>query len=167
MEIREATYNDIPELMRIFESARAYMRKNGNMIQWVNGYPSETLIKSEIDNKHCYICIERNKAVATFCFIIGNDPTYNYIEEGNWLNEQKYAVVHRLASDGTVSNITYKCLDWCFERSNNIKIDTHQVNNKMQEILLNYGFQKCGIIYVADGTPRVAFQNCIEAVIGK
>ncbi len=166
MEIREATYNDIPELMRIFESARAYMRKNGNMIQWVNGYPSETLIKSEIDNKHCYICIERNKAVATFCFIIGNDPTYNYIEEGNWLNEQKYAVVHRLASDGTVSNITYKCLDWCFERCNNIKIDTHQVNNKMQEILLNYGFQKCGIIYVADGTPRVAFQNCIEAVIG-
>ena len=159
MNIREATYNDIPELMRLFSSARDYMRKNGNMIQWVNGYPSEELIRSEIENKHCYICIESEKSIGTFCFIIGNDPTYNYIDGGNWINEHPYAVVHRLASDGSYPGVAKSSLDWCFNRCNNIRIDTHEVNSKMQNLLIDYGFKRCGIIYVADGTPRVAFQK--------
>jgi len=29
----------------------------------------------------------------------------------------------------------------------------------MQHILTKYGFQRCGIIYVKNGTERIAYQN--------
>jgi hypothetical protein len=33
--------------------------------------------------------------VATFCFWQGKDDTYDYIENGKWLNDKPYGVVHR------------------------------------------------------------------------
>ena len=50
------------------------------------------------------------------------------------------------------------CLDWCFERWPNVRVDTHRDNKVMQHILTKYGFQRCGIIYVKNGTERIAYQ---------
>ena len=40
MNIRPARESELPRLMELFDIARAYMRRNGNTVQWVNGYPS-------------------------------------------------------------------------------------------------------------------------------
>ncbi len=162
MKIRKATYNDIEFIMEIFDKARNYMRENKNNIQWVNGYPSVQLIMDEIESGHCMVCIEDNRIAATFCIIYGNDPTYNYIEDGDWLNEEPYAVIHRLASDGSIRGVAEKCIKWCFTYYSNIRVDTHEVNNIMQEVLLRNKFQRCGIIYVTDGTPRIVFQKSTD-----
>ena len=38
--------------------------------------------------------------------------------------------------------------------------DRHPRRHKpMQNLLLKLGFKKCGIIYIADGSQRVAFQK--------
>ena len=49
--------------------------------------------------------------------------------------------------------------DWCEEQIANIRTDTHADNAPMQHIVRKCGYQRCGIIRVANGTLRTAFQK--------
>ena len=46
--IRHATETDLPRILEIYDIARRFMRQNGNMVQWVNGYPSEALLRADV-----------------------------------------------------------------------------------------------------------------------
>lgn len=163
MNIRLATPQDLKALMGIFDYARCFMQENGNPNQWINGYPAEEFILKEINDGHCYTCENENsEIVGTFCFIPGEDPTYAYIEDGEWLNNEPYAVIHRMAGNGKIKGIADECLQWSFKQCKNIRVDTHHDNIVMQNILLKNGFKRCGIIYVKNGTPRIAFQKITE-----
>ena len=35
-----------------------------------------------------------------FALFEGAEPTYAHIEEGEWLNDEPYVTIHRLAGDG-------------------------------------------------------------------
>ena len=52
------------------------------------------------------------------------------------------------------------CLSFCETKISNIRVDTHNDNKIMQYLLEKHGYQKCGIIYVKDGSPRIAYQKC-------
>lgn len=161
MLIRPTEINELPFVMEIYEYARSFMRANGNTTQWVNGYPSEELIRQEIVDRHSFVCIGvQGELLGTFCFILGDDPTYQQIYEGAWLNDGPYGVIHRMATNGKQKGVADACLEWCAERSDNIRVDTHRDNLVMQHILEKRGFQRCGIIYVGDGTERIAYQRC-------
>ena len=95
---------------------------------------------------------------AAFAFIIGADPCYAVIEQGAWKADTPYASVHRVASDGTVHNILGRIMDFAKSKISHIRIDTHENNKVMQRALEKQGFERCGIIYVPDGTPRIAFE---------
>ena len=160
MIIRPAEIGDVDRLMEIFEIARCFMKDSGNPNQWINGYPQRELIVKEIEAHHCFVCVnEVNRVVATFCFIVGVDPTYAVIEEGEWPSDVPYAVIHRLASDGSVSGIAGVCINWCGRQIDCLRADTHADNKVMQHLLEKYGFVRCGIIYVANGTKRIAYQR--------
>ena len=112
ISIRKAVEHDLDNLMRIFDTARQFMVRSGNPNQWINGYPQRELIAGEIESGHCYVCeSETGQVVATFCFIPGPDPTYSYIEDGDWPDNRPYYVIHRLASDGTCKGIAKLCFD--------------------------------------------------------
>ena len=49
MSVRLASERDLDRIMAIYERARKYMRENGNPDQWGYGYPSEELLRSDID----------------------------------------------------------------------------------------------------------------------
>ena len=157
---------DIERIMDIFSIARKFMQTTGNPNQWINGYPQKELISNEIANGHCYVCetndSSEKRVVATFCFIEGPDPTYSYIEDGEWPDDLPYYVIHRLASDGTVHGIASTCIEWGLERSSVLRVDTHHDNKVMQHLLEKNGFSRCGIIYVANGTPRIAYYRKSE-----
>lgn len=159
MIIRNSTAEDINEVMTCIKMARQQMRNSGNTVQWTNGYPSKELMLQSIAQGHNFLIINNDEIVATFDFIIGNEPNYDIIENGNWLNEEKYGVIHRLASTGKAKGVARFCLEWCFSQFPNIRIDTHEANVAMQKVLDGLGYKRCGIIYVADGTPRLAFQK--------
>ena len=53
--IRHATQTDLPRILEIYDIARRFMRQNGNMVQWVNGYPSEPLLRQDIANGDLYV----------------------------------------------------------------------------------------------------------------
>lgn len=49
------------------------------------------------------------------------------------------------------------CFKYCKNISQNIRADTHADNQIMQKLMEKNGFMKCGIIYVKNGTPRIAY----------
>ena len=95
---------------------------------------------------------------AVFAFIEGEDPVYLKIEQGSWMVDTEYAAVHRVASDGTVRNVLEKIMDYCKAQIPHLRIDTHEDNKVMQHVLEKYGFVRCGIVYVSDGSPRIAYE---------
>lgn len=166
MEIRLTELKDLPLVMEIYDYARAFMRSTGNTTQWIDGYPSEAFICQEIKDGHSFVCTdEQGEILGTFCFILGDDPTYQHIYEGAWLNDEPYGVVHRLATNGTRKGVAEACLNWCFQRMSNVRVDTHRDNKVMQHILEKHGFQRCGIIYVKNGTERIAYQKIQTMVV--
>lgn len=159
MEIRKAVLNDMDSVLNIYAFARTFMRAHGNMVQWVNGYPQREVIEKDIQKGELYLCIEGDEICAVFFFRLGEDPTYQVIEDGEWLNQAPYGVVHRIASNQKVKGAASVCLNWAFEQCHNLKIDTHESNIPMQNLLKKNGFQRCGIIHLPDGSPRIAFQK--------
>ena len=159
MTIRRAEKTDIDDIMRVTTIAKATMRGRGNHYQWAGDYPDRYLWLADIEAGNAYICETCGRTVACFAFIFGEDPTYTYIEDGTWLNDEPYATIHRAASDGTVHGIVNYIVDYCSLRTPNLRADTHEVNEVMKKALTNNGFARCGIIYLADGTPRVAFHK--------
>lgn len=162
LTIRKAELCDLDLIMPIFDCARRFMIQTGNPTQWADGYPERSFMENEIASGHCYVFVDGvGKPVATFCYIEGDDPTYHVIEGGKWLNDAPYAVLHRLASDGSHSGIADLCLNWCFTQTSNLRVDTHQDNKVLQHILLKHGFNYCGIIYVRNHSPRLAYQKIL------
>lgn len=146
--------------MAIYAAARAFMQQTGNPTQWGDHYPSESFIREEIAAGHSYVCLnEQGEIVGTFCFILGEDPTYQQIFEGSWLNDEPYGTLHRIASSGKEKGVARTCFEWSFSQCPNIRVDTHHDNRVMQQIIASQGFTCCGIIYVSDGSPRLAYQK--------
>jgi hypothetical protein len=160
MEIRHTIIEDFDTVMDIYSEARLRMQETGNTNQWIDGHPSGELILNDIANGNSYVCVDHNnKTVGVFCFVQGDDITYARIYDGQWLNDEPYGVIHRLAGKKGSKGIAASCLQWCFEQCDNIRIDTHSDNIIMQNILKKNGFTQCGIIYTGNGTPRTAFQK--------
>lgn len=157
--IRRATYDDVPVLMDVFRKARGIMRSSGNMNQWNDGYPSEEVVRKDIDNGHCVVLCEDGKVVATMAFIPGPDPTYAEIYDGGWLSDAPYHVIHRIAVAEPGHNAARALLDWGFGQAGSIRIDTHKDNVIMHHVLSKYGFTHCGLILLANGDPREAYQK--------
>lgn len=160
--IRETEINDLPFVMDMYNTARKFMSSTGNVDQWTKGYPTEQFIKEEIESGHSFVCENQEGVlVGTFCFIIGDDPTYAKIYEGQWLNDELYGTIHRIASAGIEKGVANSCIEWCYTKCRNIRIDTHRDNKVMQNIIKNQGFVYCGVIYLLDGSERIAFQKQI------
>lgn len=161
IELRKARPDDLVEIQEIFALSREQMYSAGNNSQWAEGYPSEQLLLHDISKGHLHLCFSNNKLCAVFALIFGEDPTYRVIYEGEWLSNAPYATLHRVASTGRVKGVGRFILDWCLEHSQNLRVDTHADNGVMLHLLKSMGFRYCGIIYVANGTSRLAFQKSL------
>ena len=159
MEIRKSTADDVPAILEIFWSAKAYMAAHGNPTQWGGGYPGLPELLPDIARGDSYVLTENGTVVGTFSFIIGDEPTYQVLLNGRWHADQPYGTIHRLASAGESKGVGKAVVEWCLEHCESLRADTHADNKVMQHLLESEGFTRCGIIHVADGTPRIAYQR--------
>lgn len=158
MQIRYAKQEDLDDIMRIYTYAKKVMRETGNKNQWNGAYPSREDVMEDIKKGQCYLCVENEKILAVFAFIIGEDATYGYIENGHWSRNDRYGTIHRIASSGLKKGAADFCYDFCKQQIAYIRADTHEDNRLMQKSLAKNGFCKCGIIYIHDGSPRIAYE---------
>lgn len=158
--IREARVTDMTEIMQVMEAAKVIMRQSGNKHQWTDGYPSEAVIASDMEKHGGFVMEEEGRIVAYFAFLPSPEHTYAKIYDGAWIEDTlPYHVIHRIASVPDVHGIFQSMMDFCFSKETNIRIDTHRDNLIMQHNILKHGFTYCGIIYLASGDERLAYQK--------
>lgn len=161
--IRHASMADLPVILDLRDQAREIMRSYGNVNQWPEGYPLQEKFENDIEQGHSYVMMDSTGLiVGTFAFIPGPDVTYKIIYDGQWLDDEPYYVIHRIASTPESHGILDALLDYCEAISPNIRIDTHEDNLIMRKGLDKRGYQYCGIIHLLNGDERLAFQKNVS-----
>lgn len=156
--IEQARAEDLDRLLELYAGARDYMRRSGNPNQWEENYPSREILEEDLDRHRLYAIWRRGRRCGAFVLALGEDPTYGRIDHGAWLREGPYGTIHRLTGVKGERGIFQECLEFCRRQCPDLRADTHRDNHKMQQLLEQNGFRRCGIIYVRDGSPRIAYQ---------
>src|SRR5699024_5922701 len=145
-----------PALHELFNTGRQRQRQNG-ITQWAEGYPSEELIREDIKREAAYICVtDEGERVGAISVFTEPDPTYFEIE-GEWLNDEPYASVHRIVTNGQIKGLGQYLLKWVQRQYDNIRIDTNKENEPMKHVLTKLGFEYCGVIYLENNDARNAY----------
>ena len=170
--IRKAIENDIDAIMEIIHDARNYLKEN-NIPQWQGPYPTKEIFLEDIETGNCYV-LEDDDIIGVMCIFLrendqDNEDNYDYIEDGSWLNDDPYVVIHRSAilssktHKGYMQQMFVYAEDYALENGvKNLRIDTHRMNQAMLKSIDRFGFQQCGIVYMYDKTERLAFQKVIS-----
>lgn len=184
MTIRHATEADLDAMMDMIAHSRGLMRADGNTVQWTD-YPTVDDLREDIRRGVSYIGLtplpisseERGADTIsgishpslprrggggeafTFALVPGVEPTYGYIDHGRWIdNVTPYATVHRLAKSTGVVDVSREVFAFAKRQCAYLRADTHADNRPMRHILAREGFVESGIVYMDDGSPRVAYE---------
>ena len=156
--IRRAKKEDMPAIEKIYASARVFMAENGNPNQWGKTNPPVSQLWQDIAEGILYVITEDGIIHGVFVFFVGEDLTYRELYEGSWHRDAPYGVIHRVAGDGS-GGIFAACVEYCRKQCDYLRIDTHYDNRPMQHVIEKAGFRRRGIIYIADGSPRIAYDR--------
>lgn len=162
MEIRNTKLEELDKVMEIYANARIFMAEHENPTQWKDNWPPRDLIEQDILAGKHYVCVDKTQIAAVFYFAKETDPTYAKIYDGAWQNEEPYGVVHRIASSGITKGAGSFVINWAGRQCKNLRIDTHEDNYVMQNMLQKCGCVRCGTIYLENGESRIAFQKVSE-----
>ena len=154
--VRPARRSDLRRIEEIYAYARAFMAENGNPNQWGTTHPPVGQLKQDIENRNLFVITDGEVIHGVFFFWIGDDPTYARIDGGTWRSSSPYGTIHRIAGDGS-GGILKAAVEFGKKKINHLRIDTHEDNHIMQNAVTKLGFQRRGIIYLADGDPRIAY----------
>lgn len=157
-KVRLAAATDLPRIEEIYAYAREFMAKTGNPNQWGKTNPPSQQLEADIRMGKLYVVTDDSAIHGVFFYSVEEDPTYAKIYQGSWSADKQYGVIHRVAGDGS-GGVFRTCVDYCSLYSDYLRIDTHHDNQVMQHAVEKAGFRRCGIIYIADGTPRIAYDR--------
>lgn len=160
-EIRKARQEDLPRIEKIYAYARQFMAENGNPNQWGTTTPLTSQLEDDIQKGLLFVLVHEACIHGVFYFYIGADPTYTFIEDGQWRSAAPYGTIHRIAGDGS-GGVLQAAVNYGKQQINHIRIDTHHDNKIMQRAVIKYGFRRSGIIYLENGSPRIAYDLITE-----
>ena len=169
MIVRKTRAEDVDAVVSLIEITRENFRIDG-IPQWQGEYPNREVILSDMQRGESYVC-EMDGTVCGFCAIVtGIELDYVCIYEGKWRNDREYVALHRVAvhpdakGKGVGAAFVSRAVEIAREHGlHDVKCDTHEVNSNMRRMLEKNGFEYCGVIFLSsDGSPRVAYQKCID-----
>ena len=136
------------------------------MDQWQGVDPTPEELLENIKAGCCYF-FKEDTTVGMVVLKEGADPTYDVID-GNWLTEGDYLTIHQfvVAENKRGEGMSRRMIERIFAYARfkdipAIRIDTHADNFRMRGLIESAGFTYCGVITVADGTERVAYEQVI------
>lgn len=166
MEFRKSEMRDLPAILAILKAARQYFKDQG-IDQWQDGYPDSDTIEQDIRQGISWVMEEADQIAATAVISFQEDENYKVMEEGRWLTELPYAVIHRIAvqperkGQGLAGQFFAFAEALC--RKNQIsamRVDTHADNRSMRRLIEKCGFQYCGVIRLKrDQALRIAYEK--------
>lgn len=145
MNIRPAKIDDVPQIVNVFDQARAYQWSTGNR-QWREGYPCADDVLNDISHYHALV-VEHDGSIVAYFVIVPNDEAYLGVVPVS----QKFCVVHRMAVSDSVrgQGLTRQIFDavkrWASSNQvGTIFVDTGADNAAMQHIVSSNGFVPLG-----------------------
>ena len=154
--VRPAKLSDLGRIEEIYSYARDCMEKNGNPNQWGKTNPPTAQLRQDIAQNRLFVISDGESIHGVFFFWVGEDPTYQRIDGGAWRSDTPYGTIHRIAGDGS-GGILKTAVAFAEGKIGHLRMDTHEDNRVMQSALAKLGFQPSGIIYLEDGSPRIAY----------
>ena len=160
-----AQTSHLQAIMTIIGQAKVRMGAQ-HIDQWQDGYPNEESILSDIRNKQGHVFLKDRQVVAYAAIVSGKDPYYENID-GQWLTNNNYITVHRIAVHDDFLHRGYADHIIRYAEKNakmqgipSFRIDTHHDNLFMRNLIRNNGFTYCGIVQVRDG-ERLAYEKTL------
>ena len=95
LTFRKATFNDKEAVWKILQEAIERRRKDGSK-QWQDGYPNPETVQKDMEQNFGYVLVSEGETVAYCAIILNYEPAYEEIE-GQWLNDEEFFVIHRVA----------------------------------------------------------------------
>lgn len=170
--LREMTVSDLPRVLEIIRQAQAFLATQG-IGQWQNGYPNAETTQNDIEKKQGYVYDIDGQTAGILSIVLGGEPSYQAIYEGGWRTAAPYACFHRLAigdpfRGGETADAMMRAAEALVigKGINNIRVDTHRHNIRMQRMLLRNGYVRCGTIFLSGGLEendgRFAFDKILH-----
>lgn len=173
MEFRKTAPEDLPAVLEIIRQAQESLRLLG-IDQWQNGYPDEETIRGDIARGYGYVLADEEGISATTAISLDGEPTYRVISGGRWRSGGAYGVIHRVAAAGKrrgrglASELFWQASRICLKNGVcSLRADTHRGNLPMQGALAKNGFRRCGVIFLADGSERLAYEKLLTPENGR
>ena len=170
MEIRKAKDADFGAMQALFDEARGTIATLG-INQWQNGEPAPEVVREDISLGQSYVITDGDALCATFALMNESEPLYDNIYNGEWKtgnDNRNYQAIHRVAvavfmrGKGTSTQIINYAAEVARARGRvSLRIDTHEGNAVMRRMLEKHGFELCGVIYLKNGDPRVAYERVL------
>ena len=165
LRFRRGVECDLEPIMELVADAQNWFRRQG-IDQWQDGYPTPEIVLNDISNGNNYIVEYNGNIVATFVVSFDGEPTYAVVKGKGWLNDNPYAVVHRIAvadeyrRKGIAVEILHYVEELCRERAiSDIRIDTHRDNVAMRSLVKILDYTHCGRITLTSGALREAYHK--------
>ncbi|ELC8450010.1 GNAT family N-acetyltransferase [Clostridium perfringens] len=169
MEFRQAKISDLDQIVEIIELSKKYLKET-KVDQWQDGYPAKEDLRKDIESGNSYVLTNKDEIVATTVISLEGESTYNLIFNGEWITNEEYIVMHRVAvhdkykGKGIFKELIKEAESLALnKRILSIKIDTHRDNISMQRAVVKNDFKRCGIIYLEDGSERIAFEKVLKS----
>ena len=162
---RKAELSEIAPIWEILQQAIIRRKEDGSK-QWQDGYPNPEVVQKDIEQGEGFVLVEGETIIGYSAVLINDEPAYEKIE-GNWLTNNDFVVIHRVAisekylGKGLAKMIIKNIED--FALSNNIysiKADTNFDNIAMIKIFENSGYAYCGEVYFR-GSSRKAYEKVL------
>ncbi|MFM1524922.1 hypothetical protein [Helcococcus bovis] len=158
--IRLAKIDDFNSILDVYKIARTLMKETGNPNQWGDNRPTEEAVLEDIKASKMYVIEENTEILGVFSL---QDVDYDYVNiDGKWLNDEKYIVIHKVASSGNKKGIFSEIINYVYSKTKNIRIDTHEDNKVMQKLLVDNGFTYCGVVFIERKLKRRAYHLVIK-----
>lgn len=168
--IRLAKLQDLNQIMDIVNDAVLLLKEN-KVNQWQNGYPNKDIITNDIKLNNLYV-YEVDKVLGFAYISSDKEPSYEKIDEGSWLNDGDYIVVHRIAvkkeylNKGIASSLMNEAIKIARSKGiKSIRVDTHRDNITMNNFLLKNGFTNCGKIILVNYLDSDKLRTAYELLI--
>ena len=169
MEFRQANISDLDQIVEIIELSKKYLKET-KVDQWQDGYPAKEDLRRDIESGNSYVLTNKDEIVATTVISLDGECTYNSIFNGEWITNEEYIVMHRVAvhdkykGKGIFKELIKEAESLALNKGiSSIKIDTHRDNISMQRAVVKNNFKRCGIIYLEDGSERIAFEKALKS----
>jgi GNAT superfamily N-acetyltransferase len=162
---RKAELSEIAPIWKILQQA-IIRRKEDGSDQWQDGYPNPEVVQKDIEKREGFVLVDGETIIGYSAVLINDEPAYEKIE-GNWLTNDDFVVIHRVAisekylGKGLAKMIIKHIEDFAISNNiNSVKADTNFDNIPMMKIFENLGYTYCGEVFFR-GSPRKAYEKVL------